>query len=118
VTPFLAAVLLFGLVACARPDAETDSADSFCVDVPVLTWENFGNGLVVEHCQACHASTSTNRNGAPEDIVFDSDEDTQEHMERIYQRVVVERTMPPQGGLLEDDLSRVEIWIRCWETYE
>ena len=108
-------ILILGLsVACSGEPAE-DSADLFCQDAPILTWENFGEGLVVERCQSCHASGSESRNGAPEDIYFDTYEDVINHREKILRRVVDEQSMPPQGGLDDEDILGVEIWLDCWE---
>jgi len=69
----------------------------------------------VERCQSCHASGSESRNGAPEDIYFDTHEDVINHREKILRRVVDERSMPPQGGLDDEDILGVEIWLDCWE---
>jgi uncharacterized membrane protein len=102
-------------VACNGSNAGEDSAAALCIDAPVLTWENYGQGLVVERCQSCHASTSETRNGAPEDVFFDTHEDAISHIDSILQRVVEDQTMPPQGGLDEEDILSVEIWLTCWE---
>ena len=106
--------LILGL-ACSETTAGEDSADPLCSDAPVLTWENFGQGLLVERCQSCHASTSESRNGAPEDVFFDTHADTLSHIDTILRRVVDEQTMPPQGGLDDEDILGIEIWLTCWE---
>ena len=105
------------LLGCGSGDwvADTGTLTEFCDDAPLVSWENFGNGLVVERCQSCHASTTENRNGAPVDIHFDTEEATLSHAERILLRVVEEQTMPPQGGIEGDDLERIELWLRCSE---
>lgn len=92
---------------------DTGMAPSLCDDAPVVTWENFGAGFVTQNCQACHASGAVARNGAPEAVTFDSEEDTLSFAERILSRVVDTPTMPPQGGVTDDDRYFTEVWLRC-----
>ena len=66
------------------------------------------------HCQGCHASTSLYRYGAPENVHFDTESAALDWIDRIEIRVLEEQTMPPAGGLLPDELTLFEIWIRCW----
>lgn len=104
-----AALLL--LVACAGDEAEPDP---FCEDAPVVTWDSFGQDFLRQNCQSCHASTSPERNGAPEDVTFDTEEDAWTWADRILERSTPDPpTMPPRGGLEEDDQRRLEVWLRC-----
>jgi len=91
----------------------TDTGADLCDDAPVVTWENFGAGFVTENCQACHASTSPERLGAPPDVVFDSEDDVFERVSGILRRVVDQGDMPPQGGISEDDRYLTEVWLSC-----
>lgn len=94
----------------------TVELDADCAEQPVLTWENFGDGFLTENCQACHASTSTDRRGAPAGVVFDTYGDAMAHRNRILARSAGEdATMPPQGGVSEADRERLAIWLTCWE---
>ena len=129
-------ILLAGLMACGDKDdthttpgaddtAGTDGTDDtgglevsdtgICADAPVVTWENFGNGFVNERCQSCHASTSLARYGAPESITFDTKEETLALQDRILDRVVDSESMPPEGGVTDDDLELLQLWLVCWE---
>lgn len=101
------------LLACA--DGEGDSAvDPLCDAAPVSTYDNFGQGFVLQHCQSCHASGSENRYGAPEEITFDDEAQVMEHAERILARSTGEQpSMPPQGGVEEADRLRLEQWLSC-----
>lgn len=99
------------LIACA---ATTESAADPCADVPVVSWESFGAGFVTESCQTCHASTSPDRHDAPEDVVFDTAEDVWAHKDRVLATVTGDApSMPPQGGLSEDDRYKLEAWLTC-----
>ena len=98
----------------------TDSAadtDGLCADAPVVTWDNFGDGFLTENCQACHASTTDNRNGAPETVTFDTKEEAMIWADDILQVVTGDApSMPPQGGISDDDRLLVTYWLTCWES--
>jgi len=96
------------------PDDPADTG--FCAEVPVVTWDNWGEGFLIERCQACHASTSENRNDAPEEVVFDTREETLAQADRILARAAGEdATMPPEGGVTDDDKFLLTVWLTCWE---
>lgn len=112
--------LLLALAACQGDGTDpsdtsgtADTGPSLCDDAPVVTWENFGSGFTTESCQACHASTATDRQGAPEAVVFDTEEDVLAHADSILGRVIDTMDMPPQGGVTEDDRYLVEVWLSC-----
>ena len=90
-----------------------DVDDELCNDAPNVTWDNWAQSLFITHCQGCHASSAPYRYGAPEDIHFDYESITVDQAERIWVRVIDEETMPPAGGILDDDLYLLEIWLRC-----
>jgi len=101
------------LTACGD---KTGTDTGMCAEAPVVTWENFGAGFIVERCQPCHASTSPNRNDAPESVTFDNHEEVLGWTDRILARVLdAGDPMPPQGGVDDDDLLLLEIWLSCWE---
>ncbi len=121
-----ASVLLLGcgsekesaLVAdSGRPAAEdTGTIAPLCVDAPVVTWSSFGEGFMTQNCQSCHRTTSTDRRGAPVDIVFDTQRDVLDQADRILARATnIEPSMPPSGGVSEDDRYLLEVWLTCWE---
>ncbi len=105
-------VLVLGLAAC---EEEAPEVATICEDAPApVTWENFGRGFVTERCQSCHASTALDREGAPEAVVFDTEEDVWQWADRV--RVVAgqdDPVMPPQGGVEEDDRYLLEVWLSC-----
>jgi uncharacterized membrane protein len=111
-------VVLLWLIGCAADVETADTAPpvpAICVDAPVTTWDNFGSGFTTESCQACHSSTSAARNGAPEDVTFDTEADVALHVDLMLDRATGEApTMPPQGGVTEDDRQLLEIWLRCF----
>jgi hypothetical protein len=93
-----------------------DTADPLCDGAPRLTWESHGAAIITEYCQPCHASTSELRNGAPENVTFDTYEETIAWKDRILATATPdEPTMPPNLSLSELDRSNLEIWLTCWE---
>ena len=90
--------------------------DPICVDAPVVTWDSWGQGFLGATCQSCHRSTSPDRNGAPVEVSFDDRDSALGLAERILARSTgPEPTMPPGGGVTEDDRYKLEVWLTCWE---
>ena len=95
-------------------DTAYDTADSVCEDAPVVTYANFGEGFLLSNCQSCHASTTTNRNGAPEGVTFDTVKEVWTWSTRILARSTGEEAdMPPEGGVSEYDITLLEFWLAC-----
>ena len=102
-------------LACASGDAESpsDTAEA----APVVTWANFGQALMIEHCQPCHATTAPNRHDAPEAVTFDTHEDAILWKERILARATGDApTMPPAIRLDDQDRELLETWLVRWEA--
>lgn len=110
-------LLALALLLAAACDKDGGAADTgLCEAAPVVTYANFGEGFMTQSCQPCHASTSANRYGAPESVVFDTHEDILDQADRILARSVGDDPqMPPSGGVSEDDRYLLEVWLTCWE---
>lgn len=110
-------MLLITLLACAGTDGPAETGETgLCADAPVVTYETFGAGFMTENCQSCHASTSPDRQDAPESVVFDTVDQVWTLRERILQLAVPESpSMPPLGGTTADDRAKLEIWLTCAE---
>ena len=104
--------MLLLLLACT---SGSDTADT-CAEAPVVTWESFGEALLIEHCQPCHASTAVNRFGAPIEVTFDTHEQAVALSDAIL-RVATgdEPTMPPAISIGETDRELLRIWLTCYE---
>lgn len=103
------------LLACGPPPGDTGEP---CVAAPAQTWDNFGQGFMIEACQGCHASTATQRYGAPQDVTFDSAAQVWAHAGRVLARAAPTDgppTMPPAGGTTEEDRARLRWWLTCGE---
>lgn len=86
-----------------------------CLRTPALTWDNFGKGHMDKHCNGCHSSLLRPeiRNEAPVGVDFDTYAQTVFWADRIWERGVVQVSMPPGGGPGPDELARFEEWMLC-----
>jgi uncharacterized membrane protein len=109
--------MIWWLLACnGKEESVVDTAAEHCKEVPLVNYDNFGQGFMTENCQGCHATTTPNRYGAPEEVFFDSVEDCWRWKERILTRSLGEEaTMPPNGGVDADDRTRLGWWLICGE---
>ena len=99
--------VLFFFIGCAQQDLDCET---------VVSYESFGQGFIKENCQSCHSSESQNRYGAPEGVTFDSKAQVLERIEDIYRVTLSEEAdMPPSGGLFENDITLLELWLVCSE---
>jgi uncharacterized membrane protein len=107
-------VILALLVACGTPPADTADTAPTCDDVPVVSWNDYGDALLREHCQPCHASTTAERNGAPTNVAFDTYEDVVTHRDRILAVITSDPpTMPPAMALPDADRELLVGWLTC-----
>jgi len=114
------AVLALLLCGCMADEIEeaTETEDALCgPETPVVTWHTFGQGFVDTYCQGCHASTTVDRQGAPEIFAFDEASDVVAQAEAVLDATAPlegEPRMPPNGGPSEEDRERLEIWLTCF----
>lgn len=106
----------------SAPDSASDSSETAdtavdpCEGVPTVTWQSFGRGFFFENCNGCHASTTADRHDAPEDVTFDTVDEVW-----IWSNVILsvatgdEPSMPPRGGVSDDDRTRLSWWLTCGE---
>lgn len=101
------------LLSCAEPTGDTGDP---CADVPLVNWDNFGQGFIIEACQGCHASTAQDRHGAPQAVHFDTVDDVWLWRPQVLDRAAPvdgDPTMPPAGGTDPDDRTRLRWWLDC-----
>lgn len=76
-------------------------------------WDDWANGFFTTYCLSCHSVTSARRHDAPENINFDTLDDTLSLIDRVQARVIVDETMPVGGGVPADALLRLDDWLQC-----
>lgn len=103
-------MLLLLMAACAggEPDTGFD-----CASAPEVTWDGFGQGFFLTYCGACHAASTPDRHGAPEDQVFDTWAQVRAREEDIRRTVLIDGSMPMGGGVYPDDLTDLEVLLTC-----
>lgn len=97
-------------------EAATGAGD--CEEQPVVTYDTFGRGFLSTYCNGCHGGAVVDRQGAPGSVVFDTPEDVEVYADRILARTAPADgsapTMPPVGGVTEEDRERLVIWLTCY----
>lgn len=94
-------------------EGDGGAAAGWCDTAVEVGWDDFGHGFVLTHCQGCHASTSPERHGAPESVVFDTEQDVLDQAEAVLRVVVDSPTMPPAGGVTDGEKELLRTWLIC-----
>lgn len=82
------------------------------------TYSTWAKGFLDGKCQSCHASTSSNRHGAPANVYFDNEAAALVWKERIYATIFEESSMPPSGGVTLEEVILLEQWLECGNDSE
>ena len=105
---WLPLLLLAG--SCAGADQDTDNG---CDTAIPVSWDGWAEGFFRTYCTSCHGADTTDRWGAPEGIDFDTEADVAQWAQSIEISVLEEGTMPPAGGVYDEDLILLETYLRC-----
>jgi len=119
-----ARLLAMILALCTAPGCETEAdtgepevieTDECAEELEAypVSWDSWGANFFATYCDSCHASGTLERYGAPESVTFDTLEEVRDQRERIEVRTLEEQDMPPTGGVLEDELFLLDIFLRC-----
>ena len=103
-------------VDSAKADGTTDPSSSACVTDTgggYPTWAGFGEAFFAGRCASCHAATAPDRFGAPEAVTFDSEEEVLLLLDAVQRVILDDATMPPGGGLHEDELRELQRYLDC-----
>jgi uncharacterized membrane protein len=109
---------LNALLSCAdkptEAEAVADSAD-VCAEVPVVNYDNFGQGFIGLYCHGCHGSEAEDRHGAPEEVTFGSVDEVWAWSEQILALAanLDDPAMPPGGGVPDDERTKLSWWLTC-----
>lgn len=113
-------VLMLGCAPAPAPEESASPTDSpaseppaACATAPGVTWDNWGRGFFRTWCGACHSATSQERNGAPEGLDLESQGQVRALAASIRRSVLEDHTMPLGGGIPEEDLQLLDVFLTC-----
>lgn len=107
-------LLLLLSLSCIGNDAKSDGTDTAtCDSAPQVTWDNWAHGFFLTYCLACHSENSVDRRGAPESVNFDTEAEVAGFSGVVRTVVLDQATMPIGGGVYEDDLYLLEVYLDC-----
>jgi uncharacterized membrane protein len=104
-------MIIWAILCCVSSKQTQDTSSENCSLTP--TYEEWAYGFFRGKCQSCHASNTTERYGAPEHITFDNYEQIQIWIEAIEQTVLINQTMPPSGGITDEETILLQQWLSC-----
>jgi cytochrome c5 len=105
-------------IGCQSAGETADTSEAvlevFCAEAPVVNYANFGESFMNHQCQGCHSSALEERFDAPLEVTFDTLEDVWVWRDRILDRCDLDApTMPPRGGVTDDELLMLHWWLKC-----
>ena len=106
-------ILLLLAVSCGPDLQATDTSSAICTTPNVPSYEEWTQGFLMSKCQSCHASTTANRYGAPDQVIFDTYEQVERWRESIARTVLKEESMPPSGGVTDEERVLLDLWLQC-----
>ncbi len=108
-------VALLGILSVKHPAAELTSATG-----PV-TFEEVRH-VIDQRCAVCHSSrpTDVSFGQVPGNVMFDTPQQIMTHAQRISERAVVSRTMPPgnKTGITESERALLGRWVNAGATVD
>lgn len=101
--------------ACPTSSSTSSTSSSPTASTTALTYDNFGRDFFDTWCQSCHAAAQTNRNGAPDDIFFDTRDDIYRLRTQIYSQAAGSNSSMPIGphGPPDSDREKLADWLAC-----
>ena len=104
---------MFLLVAVSLIGCGTETPE-WCADESHVTYAEFGEVFLRQHCNGCHGSGSDNRHGAPPSVSFDSIEAVWTWKDAILRVTTSENaSMPPAWELDAGDVELLQVWLEC-----
>lgn len=114
---WLAALLALALGASAcGDDGGGAQATPTCGD-PSLTYAGFGKTFLATYCQTCHGGSVSGdaRNGAPTQVMFDSQAQVAALRERMFEQAIILEAMPFGSAPKPSAKDRAVLgaWLEC-----
>ena len=101
--------------SCPTSSTTTSASSSPTASTTALTYDNFGQDFFDTWCQSCHAANQTNRNGAPDDIFFDTRDDIYRLRTQVYAQAAGTNASMPIGphGPSDSEREKLADWLAC-----
>ncbi len=113
-------VVWLGLIVGCDEGVGGQASEAFeareCPPDSLLTYENFGEQLMLDHCTGCHgdAVAQGDRQGAPVDVNLTTHAQVHDWLELVYERSADDNTsMPVVDNMDPDDRYRLGDWLAC-----
>ena len=91
----------------------------WCAEEVHVTYAEFGETFLRQHCNGRHGSEADNRHGAPAVVSFDSIENVWTWKDAILRVTTSENpSMPPAWELDAGDVELLQVWLECGSEYE
>ena len=99
---------IFSFVGCGTETPE------WCDEEVDVTYAEFGEAFLRQHCNGCHGSDANNRHGAPIVVSFNSIDDVWTWKDAILRVTTSENpSMPPAWELEAGDVELLQVWLEC-----
>ena len=109
-----AAALALVLAACSIGGQTLEQHP--CPDGGTMyTYDTFGAPFFGRYCDTCHARSSETRNGAPQNVNFDTRDDVIRWRDRIFDNAAADNTSMPPGPNDPPAVERAALadWLAC-----
>jgi uncharacterized membrane protein len=109
---FLILSLFFSMIACK---GQENLEDHSCPANNTVTYDNFAKDFFNTYCQSCHGAAVTDRNGAPDDVFFDTRDDIWEQREQVFAQAADSNSSMPIGphGPTDAERQKLADWLAC-----
>jgi uncharacterized membrane protein len=112
----LAIGLFFSMIACkGQENLEDHACPATDSGSSAITYDNFGKDFFDTYCQSCHGASVTDRNGAPDDVFFDTRDDIWEQREQVFAQSADSNSSMPIGphGPTDAERQKLADWLAC-----
>lgn len=104
-------MIIFLLFSCKdSPSSEPEHCDE-----EYINYHTVAQPFLRTYCTSCHSEqlSGPSRYGAPGNINLDTLKDARNWAQRIRARSIDSNTMPPSGGIRDEEKALLEKWLEC-----
>ena len=108
--------LVLSMIGCKGQEELSDrSCPASDSGQSAVTYDNFGKDFFNTWCQSCHGASVIDRNGAPDDVFFDTRDDIWEQRVQVFAQTADSNESMPIGphGPSDADRQTLADWLSC-----